>query len=72
MSKCRPTRGTGALSVEKAGVTVRDVRERDTATNEESRFVEIRIPYESLRDNKDVQILFQDIVYIATEEDSGE
>ncbi len=71
MSKCRPTRGTGALTVESVGVTVRDIRERDTATNEERRIVQIQIPYESLRDNKEVQILFQDIVYIATEENSG-
>jgi hypothetical protein len=69
MSKCRPTTTSNTLSIESAGVVVRDIRERDTATNEERRFVEIRIPYESLRDNKEVQILFQDIVYIATEED---
>lgn len=75
MSKCKPTPRQEILSLEKYGVKLEDVssisRDKDGVATSH-RNVVITIPYESLRDVKEVQILFQDIVTISTEGDSGD
>ena len=66
MSKCKPTPRELLKELEKVGVTMTDTT---TIQNEvTNRFVTIKIPYEALRDNKEVQIAFQDLVYIRTTE----
>jgi hypothetical protein len=66
MSKCKPTPKDELKALEAVGVTMTDTTE--TRKGVTSRFVTIKIPYEALRDNKDVQIAFQDIVFISTED----
>ena len=74
MSKCRPSAGDRIGTLAKYGVTLSDVTQtaksvdidRDQEVPE--RRVIISIPYESLRDEKEVQIAFQDFVYISTTE----
>ena len=70
MSKCRPRPTQKLLALEKAGVVLMDISRHtrgNVATEEPKRTIEISIPYESLRDNKDVQIAFQDLVIITTD-----
>ncbi|RLA51128.1 MAG: hypothetical protein DRR42_11160 [Gammaproteobacteria bacterium] len=71
MSKCRPS-GTGPFSnLEQFGVTLLDVNDISTsakASETPVRNILISIPYEALRDNKEVQIAFQDLIYISTTE----
>ena len=66
MSKCKPDPKTTLLSLRDVGVVVQDVR--TITSKEESREVVIRIPYEQLRDNEDVQIAFQNLIGISTED----
>lgn len=66
MSKCTPTPTTGLQALECAGVKMIDTTTK--SRGETNHFVTIQIPYEALRDNKEVQIAFQDLVYIATSE----
>lgn len=70
MSKCKPTRGTAFAALEKFGVEMSD--NTVTTRGVTSRTVTISIPYEALRDVKEIQIAFQDLVYIHTEEDGGD
>lgn len=71
MSKCRPKATDRMFSLASHGVVLRDVTEitRDRAMVESAvRNVIISIPYNSLRDNKEVQIAFQDLLTISTSE----
>jgi hypothetical protein len=58
------------LALEQYGVLMRDISEsyQDAKRGGDvtDRRVVISIPYESLRDNKDVQVAFQDLVTIST------
>ncbi len=70
MSKCRPKPTQTMLALEQYGVLMRDISEsyQDAKRGGDvtDRRVVISIPYESLRDNKDVQVAFQDLVTIST------
>lgn len=71
MSKCRPGATDKLLSLESAGVSLTDETSVEKNTRAESttkRNVVISIPYEALRDNKEVQLAFQDLVVISTKE----
>ena len=59
MSKCKPTQGIKLQELSDKGVSMHD------EVIEGTRFVSIKVPYESLRDDKQVQIAFQDLVSIA-------
>lgn len=72
MSKCRPTTGSGLVKLLDKGVTLEEIYVKTpnkmvAERGSEERFVVIKIPYESLKNDPDVQITFQDLVYIATE-----
>jgi len=69
MSKCKPTKTDILISLEKYGVSMTDqlvIRKDSAEYGRESRDVVITIPYDALRDQKDVQIAFQDLVTIST------
>ena len=69
MSKCRPTPTKDLLALEKSGVVLTDVStiaKDSTKSDKTQRNVVITIPYEALRDDKDVQIAFQNLVSIST------
>jgi hypothetical protein len=71
MSKCRPKATEKMASLESYGVKMLDVSEtaRDRYMNETmTRNVVISIPYGALRENKQVQLAFQDLVTISTDE----
>lgn len=64
MSKCRPNPTATLLGLEPLGVQMSDVTE--VVAERVARKVVISIPYESLRDEKAVQLAFQDLVTIST------
>lgn len=69
MSKCRPKPTPTLLALESAGVSLTDItstKKDSTRSDATQRNVVISIPYESLRDDKNVQIAFQDLVTIST------
>lgn len=69
MSKCRPKPTKELLALEKSGVRLSDVTtvaKDSTLRDDTHRNVVISIPYEALRDDKDVQIAFQNLVTIST------
>ncbi|MGK0393944.1 MAG: hypothetical protein ACJA0B_002127 [Alcanivorax borkumensis] len=71
MSKCKPSKTPKMEALESAGVILEDITtiNKDSqlkAEDAQTRNVVITIPYEALRDNKDVQIALQDLVYIST------
>lgn len=70
MSKCKPTPKPSLEALEVVGVTMTDTT--TVQKGKTNRFVTIQIPYEALRDNKEVQIAFQDLVYIRTTESDEE
>ena len=77
MSKCRPTVGTGAQKLLDKGVSIEEIYVKTpngkiAPRGEEERFVVIKISYESLKNEPEVQIAFQDLVFIATEPDKDE
>jgi len=61
MSKCKPGIGIALANLESKGVVFKD------ANVEGTRVLSINIPYEALRDDKDVQAAFQDLLYIRIE-----
>ena len=67
MSKCKPTTGASLRELKESQVALIDATE--IIAGEIQRFVYIRIPYEELRDNKEVIKAFQGIVEIASIED---
>ncbi len=69
MSKCRPKPSEQLLALEEVGVTVEDVTlvKKGLAGDELKRQVIITIPYEALRDDKNVQLCFQNLITISTE-----
>lgn len=69
MSKCRPTPTPTLLALESAGVSLSDVtsiKKDSTRAEKTERSIVITIPYDALRDEKAVQIAFQDLVTIST------
>lgn len=56
------------MNLEQYGVTLEDVTRihKGNAGDQTSRNVVITIPYEALRDEKAVQLAFQDLVVIST------
>lgn len=71
MSKCRPKPTATLLALENAGVSLTDItsiKKDSTRSDKTNRDVVITIPYEALRDDKDVQLAFQDLVTISTTE----
>lgn len=74
MSKCRPTMGNGGKKLLDKGVTLEEIYVKTpngkiAKKGEEERYVVIKIPYESLKNEPEVQIAFQDLVFISTESD---
>jgi len=67
MSKCRPWGGHTILSIGDTKIAIIDATE--TAGGQSTRYVYVRIPYEELRDNKEVIKAFQGIVEISTTEE---
>lgn len=68
MSKCRPGATAKLQSLEQFGVTLSDVSTtvKTASGDKDLRQVIITIPYEALRDEKDVQLAFQDLVVISS------
>ena len=70
MSKCKPGATEKFLALEQFGVSLTDVTEVGVSAKAEppERTVVISIPYVALRDSKEVQLAFQDLVRISTTE----
>lgn len=66
MSKCRPQPTPKLQQLEQFGIELTDMSV--TKGSRTARNVVITIPYEALRDEKDVQIAFQDLVTISSTE----
>lgn len=66
MSKCKPTETLTLAELFSKGVRLEDVTERS------ERYVVIKIPYEALLKDPDVQRVFQEIVTISSTEEEGE
>jgi len=67
MSKCKPKVGTTIQTIQNTKIAIVDSTE--LVAGQSTRFVYVRIPYEELRDNKDVIKAFQGIVEISSEEE---
>lgn len=68
MSKCKPGAGSGARALKNSKLTIIDSTEK-ALDGKSMRYVYVRVPYEELRDNKEVIKLLQDIVVITSVED---
>lgn len=83
MSKCKPTKTFTMDELERFGVImtdstnikrvfgikrILDIGKIFGKSDKKQRTITISIPYEVLRDNKEVQVAFQDLVYISTTE----
>ncbi len=69
MSKCKPTPTPELGKLEPYGVELTDstvIKKSLNKSDRESRVVTITIPYDELRDNKEVQLAFQDLLFIST------
>jgi hypothetical protein len=65
VSKCKPKEGLQLNALSAAGVRLEDYTE--TVDGAEQRTVAIKIPYDALREDPDVQRAFADLVTIATD-----
>lgn len=67
MSKCKPGVGMTIQSIKDTEIAIIDSTE--IVAGQSTRFVYVRIPYDELRDNKEVIKAFQGIVEISSREE---
>jgi hypothetical protein len=70
MSKCKPDSAASDLvdQLSSKGVIFAEETKRDLVKDEKNRFAVIKIPYHLLSSDKDVQVAFQDLLTVRSEE----